>query len=211
MFQKVEFKEQLQTLIGEQTIKDFAEKTGVNRTYLSKYLNLRLDKPPSAPLLKSIANNVVTYEDLMISCGYLPTQSFPSKDEAVLIPVIGAVHAGIPSLATEEIESYEYVDSTELSPSHSYFYLRVEGDSMENARIYSGDLVFVRRQENVESGDIAVVMIDNELATLKRVIKKDDTIVLQPENIKYTSMIFTNREIERVHIIGKVLHVKFNL
>lgn len=211
MFQKVQFKEQLQTLIGDQTIKDFAEQTGFNRTYLSKYLNLRLDKPPSAPLLKSIANKVVSYEDLMISCGYLPTQNFPAKDDAILIPVIGAVHAGIPSLASEEIESYEYVDSSELSPSHSYFYLRVEGDSMENARIYSGDLVFVRRQDNVENGDIAVVMIDNELATLKRVIKKDDTIVLQPENSKYTSMIFTNRDLERVHIIGKVLHVKFNL
>lgn len=210
MFQKIKFKDQLQSLIGNQTIKDFADITGMNRTYLSKYLNLRLDKPPSPSLLKTIANNVVTYEELMVSCGYLQSQTFSSSG-AILIPVIGAVHAGMPSFASEEIESYEYVDPSEISSSHSYFYLRVEGDSMENARIYSGDLVFVRRQENVENGDIAVVIIDNEMATLKRILKKNDTLVLQPENNKYPAIIFTGSDLERVHIIGKVLHVKFKL
>lgn len=209
MFQKILFREQLQKLIHNQTTQEFSDLTGMNRTYLSKYLNLRLDRPPSPQVLKSIASDTITYEDLMISCGYLP-DSFSSQG-AIAIPVIGAVHAGMPSFAAENIESYEYIDPQEISSSHSYFYLRVEGDSMENARIFSGDLVFVRRQSDVENGEIAVVIIDNEMATLKRVLKKNDTLFLQPENSKYTPLIFTSEDIHRVLIVGKVLHVKFKL
>ena len=69
MFQKVKFKEQLQKLIGNSTTTEFSERTGFNRTYLSKYLNLRLDRPPSPDLLRAIAGPEVSYEELMVSCG----------------------------------------------------------------------------------------------------------------------------------------------
>jgi len=210
MFQKVLFKQQLENLINDSTTTEFAERTGFNRTYLSKYLNLRLERPPSPDLLKSIAGPSVSYEDLMISCGYL-SDSNSGTQSTVPIPVIGAVHAGAPALAVETIESYEYVDKSEISPSHEYFYLRVEGNSMCNARICDGDLVFVRRQDDVENGDIAVVIIDNEDATLKRIHKKNNAIILQPENPAYTPMVFASNELSRLRIIGKVLHVKFRL
>ncbi|HIY03856.1 MAG TPA: hypothetical protein H9733_02715 [Candidatus Anaerotignum merdipullorum] len=210
MFQKVLFKEQLQKLMGDSTTTEFAERTGFNRTYLSKYLNLRLDRPPSPDLLKSIAGPQVSYEDLMISCGYLPAETF-SPSHSVRIPILGAVHAGLPAFAVENIEGYESVDTSEVSPCHSYFYLRVQGDSMINARIYPNDLVFVRKQTDVESGDIAVVIIDNDTATLKRVLKKDGLFILQAENPAYAPMVFTAKDADRLQIIGKVLHVKFKL
>lgn len=210
MFQKSLFREQLKTMIGNQTSQEFSDNTGISRTYISKYLNMRLDIPPKPQILKKMSTDTVTYEDLMVSCGYLQPRTF-SEQNAIPIPVIGVVHAGIPTFAKEDIESYEYIDPSEISNPHLYFYLRVEGDSMENARIYAGDLVFVRKQSDVESGDIAVVMIDDELATLKRVIKKKDTLVLQPENSKYAALIFKDKDLDRVHIIGKVLHVKFKL
>lgn len=210
MFQKVKFKEQLQKLIGNATTTEFSERTGFNRTYLSKYLNLRLDRPPSPDLLRTIAGPQVSYEELMVSCGYLPAESF-SLRHSVRIPILGAVHAGMPALAVENIEGYETVDASEISACHEYFYLRVQGDSMINARIYPNDLVFVRKQDDVESGDIAVVIIDNESATLKRVLKKDGLLILQAENPAYAPMIFSPAELSRLHIVGKVLHVKFKL
>ena len=211
MFQKCRFQAQLKALIGDSTTSEFADQTGMNRTYLSKYLNLRLDRPPSPDLLKSIAGTAASYEDLMISCGYLSEKHITAQTQLQAIPVIGATHAGQPILAVEEIEAYEYVDRAELSLAHSYFYLRVEGDSMMDARICDGDLVFIRRQEDVESGDIAVVMIDDEYATLKRVIKKRDAIVLQPENAAYAPLIYSTADTHRIRIIGKVLHVKFRV
>ena len=127
------------------------------------------------------------------------------------IPILGAVHAGSPALAIENIEGYEVVDASEISPSHEYFYLRVQGDSMINARIHHGDLVFVRKQDDVASGDIAVVIIDNESAVLKRVLKKGNIIILQSENNAYEPMVFTSAELDHIHIIGKVIHVKFKI
>lgn len=210
MFQQELFKQQLKKLMNGCTTTEFAEKTGFNRTYLSKYLNLKLERPPSPHLLKSLANDFVPYEELMVSCGYLPNgTSFRTTMKK--IPIIGSIHAGTPVLAVENIEGYEWVDSNDISSSHEYFYLRVEGNSMINARIFDGDLVFVRKQEDIDHGDIAVVMIDQETATLKRVLKKGEFIVLQPENPAYESQIFTGEEQNRLHIIGKVLHVKFKV
>ena len=98
---------------------------------------------------------------------------------------------------------------SELNPSYDYIYIRVEGNSMINARIHDGDLVLVRKQSDVQTGDIAVVVIDDEEATLKRVLKKENILVLQPENPSYPSYIFSGEEQNRVRIVGKVMHVKF--
>ena len=210
MFQKILFKTQLKKLLNGSTTTEFAEKTGFNRTYLSKYLNLRLDRPPSPDLLKSIAGQQVSYEELMISCGYLPANIL-TPAHSVRIPILGAVHAGQPTLAVENIEGYETVDASEISTGYDYFYLRVEGDSMIHARIYPNDLVFVRKQSDVESGDIAVVIVDEDAATLKRVLKKDSNIILQAENPAYPPMVFSTADSSGLHIIGKVLHVKFQV
>ena len=211
MFQKHLFKEQLIKLMNGKTSTEFAEITGFNRTYLSKYLNLKLDRPPSARLLQNIASSIVNYEDLLVSCGYLHSTSKinQSNNSIIKLPIVGSVHAGNPSFSDNYIEGYEAVDASESNPSYEYIYIRVEGNSMINARIHDGDLVLVRKQSDVNTGDIAVVTIDNETATLKRILKKENILVLQPENPSYSSYIFSGEEQNRVRIIGKVIHVKF--
>ena len=82
---------------------------------------------------------------------------------------------------------------------------------MINARIYDGDLVFVRKQSDVENGDIAVVMTNQDEVSIKRIIKKGNIIVLQPENPEYMPMIFDEQDCEKVKILGKVEHVKFKI
>lgn len=141
-------------------------------------------------------------------------KSVPSVDlnDLVKIPILGIIKAGEPMYAIENIEGYEYVDGSEAK-NGEFFYLRVNGDSMMNARIYDGDLVYVRQQPDVESGEIAVVLVNGYEATLKRVLKTDDSIILQPENPKYKPMVFDSKKVESgyIEIVGKVLHVKFKV
>ncbi|MDN5324135.1 MAG: repressor LexA [Clostridia bacterium] len=126
--------------------------------------------------------------------------------DIVKIPVLGVIRAGEPILAEENIIGYESISADEIK-SGEYFYLKVKGDSMINARIYDGDLVLVRKQEDVENGQIAVILIEDE-ATLKRVYRNNGTLILHPENPKYQPMLI---EKGNVKIIGKVVEVKFKL
>ena len=116
------------------------------------------------------------------------------------IPLIGSIACGAPIMAEEHIE--DYVDL----PAHirADFSLTCKGDSMINARIFDGDIVYIRQQETVESGQIAAVLIDGE-ATLKRVRLFDDHIVLEPENPMYKPLSFWNEEMNTVRILGKAV------
>lgn len=115
--------------------------------------------------------------------------------------VIGEISAGRPRL-TMEMEAY-VVSGV---PLNADFALRVNGDSMTGARILDGDYVFVREQEMVENGEIAVVVIGDE-ATLKRVFYYPEkaVLVLHPENSKYQDIIYMGDELSSVRILGKVV------
>lgn len=116
------------------------------------------------------------------------------------IPIVGTIAAGLPILAQQNIEGYEYVpDNINVD-----FCLRVKGDSMINARILDRDLVFIRRQSDVETGEIAAVMIDGE-ATLKRVYKINGTVILRPENPNYQEQVFSKKDMKEVVILGKAI------
>jgi repressor LexA len=101
-------------------------------------------------------------------------------DNVVQLPVLGAVAAGMPILATENIESTIPLP-TEVVRDDSTFVLRVKGDSMIDAGIFDGDYVVVRQQQTATNGDIVVAMLDDE-ATVKRYFREADRIRLQPEN-----------------------------
>ncbi len=123
-------------------------------------------------------------------------------------PIIGIVKAGYNMLADENIIGYEEVSANEMHQGD--YYLKVSGDSMQGARIMDGDLVYVKQCDDVESGDIAVILIGNDEATIKRVIKKDQLLILEAANPNYENRYFTGKEIEElpVRIIGKVLYTK---
>lgn len=120
------------------------------------------------------------------------------------IPIIGTIAAGIPIFAHENIEGYDYISSS----SHADFCLRIKGDSMIGARILDGDLVYIRKQQNVENGEIAAVLIDGEEATLKRVYKLNGSIILRAENPNYKEMVFTKKDAKEISIIGKAIFFK---
>lgn len=116
------------------------------------------------------------------------------------IPLLGTIACGEPILATENIEEYISIPK-ELAGD---FALACKGDSMINARIFDGDIVYIRQQDTVENGEIAAVLIENE-ATLKRVRLFPDHIALEPENPMYKPLVYWNEEMNLVRILGKAV------
>lgn len=121
--------------------------------------------------------------------------------DTVPVPLVGDIACGTPILAEQSIEDYLQVPSY----VHASFCLRCHGDSMINARIFDGDLVFIRRQDTVDDGEIAAVLIGEE-ATLKRVRKLPGKLVLSPCNPMYDDMVYKGAELDEVRILGKVVY-----
>lgn len=124
------------------------------------------------------------------------------------INVLGRVAAGIPINAINEIIDTEEI-SEEMAKTGEYFGLKIRGDSME-PRICDGDVVIVRQQDNAESGDIVIAMVNGDDATCKRLVKYASSIALVSLNSKYEPMMFTNEEImsKPVRVIGKVVELR---
>ncbi len=116
------------------------------------------------------------------------------------VPLVGSIACGTPILAEENL------DGTVEAPDHvrADFALRCKGDSMINARIFDGDIVYIRQQESVEHGEIAAVLIGDE-ATLKRVYMYDDCISLEAENPQYKPMVYRGEEMNNIRILGKAV------
>ena len=116
----------------------------------------------------------------------------PAPREA-MVPILGTIRAGRPTLAVEEVAGYA---PAEVARPEEYFYLRVAGDSMVNAGIRPGDLVLIRRQDTAENGQIVACILNGEDATLKRFRCQGDVVILQPENPAYEPQIVSAREFE---------------
>lgn len=115
-------------------------------------------------------------------------------------PRLGTIACGEPILAEENIEDYDDVPDVIKCD----FTLVCKGDSMINARINDGDIVYIKQQSAVDNGEIAAVLIDNE-ATLKRVYVYDDKVILQPENAKYPPFVYSKEEMNNIRILGKAV------
>ncbi|HTN43070.1 MAG TPA: transcriptional repressor LexA [Nitrospiria bacterium] len=125
------------------------------------------------------------------------------QPQAVSVPILGQVAAGKPILAEENILGTLALDRS-VTRGGPVFLLKIKGDSMIGAGILDGDYVLVKAQAQAENGEIAVVLAEDE-ATVKRVFRRGDKIVLQPENPAHQPMTFTPKDALR--ILGKVLGV----
>ncbi len=112
------------------------------------------------------------------------------------LPLVGAVTAGMPRLAEEDVEDWV------AAPFPADFLLRVSGDSMRGAGILDGDLVAVRRQQTADNGDIVIALVDGEEATCKRLRREDGRVVLMPENPDYPPIVP-----DEVSLLGRVVGV----
>ncbi len=144
-----------------------------------------------------------------VSTDYLLGNTSKPNTKGVWIPVLGDVAAGIPIEAVEDIVDYEEIDAA-LEATGDFFGLRIKGSSME-PRIREGDVVIVRKQDDADTGDTVVVLVNGDSATVKRLKKEaDGSMWLLPNNPAYDPQHFTPTEITEkpVHIIGKVVELR---
>lgn len=187
---------------------DLAEKLG----YKSYTTITKWESGVSEPTLKkaseiaaffNISVNDLCYKDLALP---LPTPVKTSK--AVSINVLGRVAAGIPLEAIEEIVDTEEI-TEDLARTGEFFGLRIKGDSME-PDIHDGDTVIVRKQNDAESDEIVIALVNGHDGVCKRLKRYSDSIALVSLNAKYEPMYFNQKEItdKPVRILGKVVELR---
>lgn len=186
------------------TVEELANRMGYkDKSSISKIENGKADIPTSKVV--AFAKALETTTAYLLGAD-TPVSSVPPGFEPlpkmVKRPLVGAIACGEPITAEENIE--DYVDVPE--DAHCDFCLRCKGDSMIDAGIHDGDVVYIHIQPEVENGQIAAVRIDGE-ATLKRVFWDEQQQVLQlnPCNSSMSPMIFTGSVLETVHIEGKAV------
>lgn len=169
----------------------------------------------------SISDNLLTQVAALLdtTSEYLTDQTddpSPQQAQGVKIKVFGSVAAGIPiqqieNFDPDDSESWEEIDRR-TAKNGTYFALRIKGDSME-PRMFEGDTVIVRHQNTAETGDCAIVAINGDTATCKRIRIDPNGIYLIPLNNKYDPKFFSNEEIESlpITILGKVVEVRGKL
>lgn len=184
--------------------KEVAEAIGMNRIILNR---IELGKRPLRD------DEAVALADFFhVTTDYLlkgKTSTQQPAGRGVRIPVLGRVVAGIPIEAVEEILDYEEI-TPELAATGEFFALKIRGHSME-PRMMEGDVVIVRRQDDVDSGDVAIVLVNGDEATVKRVKKQEEGITLIATNTSvYEPHFYSNKEIADlpVRILGRVVELR---
>lgn len=179
-----------------------AEKLGVSPATIYRYEKNDIKKFPT-DILEPLAKVLRTTPSYLLGLDETDTNK-----NRFLIPVLGTVRAGIPMETVENIIDYEEI-SENMARQGEFFALQIKGDSMQ-PRICEGDVVIVRKQPDIDSGDVAIVLVGGEEATIKKVQKFHGGINLIPNNPAYDVRTYTNEQIESlpVQILGKVVELR---
>lgn len=191
------------------TQEELSTMSGVHRVSIAKYESGAV-KHPSSKTLEAIASALGTSTDYIlgrtdqVKANYLSAfpDAYPMPPQNSL-PIYGAIKCGPGGLAMEELLGYA---QSEKDPA-THFMLMCYGDSML-PDFRDGDVVVIHQQEDVESGEIAAVIVDNEEGTLKRVVIQEKALTLVALNPAYPPRTFVGEDMNRVHIIGKVVEMK---
>ena len=180
------------------TQEDLAEKMGMAKSSISMYETG--NRKPSFEVLESFADFFNVNMNILTGS---------QKEKGIRIPILGRVVAGIPIEAITDIDGYEEI-TPKLAATGSFFALHIRGDSM-SPYMLPNDIVIVRCQEDVECGDIAIILVNGDEATVKKVQKSKEGITLIGMNPSvYAPHFYTNQEILElpVNVIGKVVEIR---
>lgn len=187
------------------TQEELGRAIGVNKATVNRYETGIIDiKRTVAIKLAEVLNTTPAY--LMGWSNEINSTPTPYNPIIHKIPVLGHISAGLPLYAAEHIEGYTY---TEHNGGAEYFALKVKGDSMTAAHINDGSMIIVRRQSEVENGQIAVVRVDKEDATVKRFRQDGNIVQLIPQsyNPEHQIQIYDLKDTD-IEIIGRVVECK---
>lgn len=202
-------------------LKELRQQKGMTQSELAKLLKMQRStlgmyetgkREPNFETLNMFANFFNVDMNTLMDMNNTSNQNPSSPVRSIKIPVLGTVVAGIPLDAVENIIGWEEI-SPAMAATGEHFALRIKGTSME-PRICEGDIVVVRKQEDIESGDTAIVLINGGEATVKKVKKTEEGIMLIANNMSvYSPHFYSNKDIESlpVQIIGKVVELRGKL
>ncbi len=185
------------------TLDDLAEALGTSRQTIHRYENGIITNIPPEKVEKLAEALGTTPSALMGWTGAdFGAYEGISPLDNIEVPLLGEIACGQPIFASEQRGEY----ATAHKDLKADFCLRAHGDSMIGARIYDGDIVFIRSQSSVDNGEIAAVIIDDE-ATLKRVYyyPTESKLILSPENPRYAPLVYIGEELEHIKILGKAV------
>lgn len=191
---------------------DIAAQVGVAISTIQRYEKGQIGKI-KLPVVEAIARALRVSPEWLIGKSDdpspLPLNAIPFQEIHFAL-IVGAIPAGYPALALEDIEGYA---SIPYADSDNYFFLRVKGESMVGAGILPGDLVLIRRQTCADNGQIVAARVNGDEATLKRFKQQGDTVLLLPENPSYEPRIVSVKEFEMgdAQIIGVAIEVRHPL
>lgn len=198
-------------------MKDLREETHKTKAQVAREMNMpyttyvnyeKGTREPNSEVLIMIATYFGVSVDYLIgrSESRLPENIIANNliplKQIIKIPIIGRIACGKPLLAEQNYEGFTYCPDNVKAD----FVLKCQGDSMIDANIQDGDLVFIEESPVVENGEIAAVVIGEE-ATLKKVYYQNDTITLLPANSAYAPMVYHKEEINDIRICGKAVAV----
>lgn len=191
-------------------LKKYKEKMGVSNEYIASQLGVNRSTVTRWLKGDTKVTNPEVIEKLSFILG-VDVESLINSEERYEKPVLGEVKAGYDLLIDENFEGYEQV--TQDDYYRGDFFLRVVGDSMSGAHIHDGDLLYVKKCNDVPSGKIAVVLINRCEVTVKKVIKKEGLLILEPANPSVDVRYYSQEEVESlpVEIIGKALYSRSDL
>ena len=181
----------------------FAQKFNISKGTIAMWETGK--RTPDADTMIKTADFFGVTMDVLLG---LNPNRYEDVSNGIKIPVLGKVQAGIPVTAVQDILDYEEI-TTELAETGEFFALKIRGESME-PRMLDGDIVIVRQQPDVDSGDIAVVLVDGENATVKKIVKQKSGISLVAMNPAFEPIYYSNEEIEElpVVVLGKVVELR---
>lgn len=201
------FANRLNKAISLRNIKpvELSEKTGIDKSKISSYMSGRYKAKQDGVYLLAQALNV---SEVWLMGYDVPMESTSIKKiSKIKIPVLGKVKAGYDYLAQENIIGYESIDN--VSDPENYYALQISGDSMEPL-FSDGDIAIIHKQDDFESGNTCIVLVNGDEATVKKVVRMDDGIDLIAMNPYYPVRHFTKNEMNEipVKIIGKVVEAR---
>lgn len=162
-------------------------------------------KKLNIPLEYLINNSVLDIKEVTATKDTIPVFSVKSRTK---LPIIGTVTAGPDGPAYADPIGEEWTDTEDLHNGSTYYWFQIKGDSMIGEGIMPGDFALIREQPDIECGQLAIVVVNGEEGTLKRVYKKADSVILQSANAKYPPRIFSKNDINTIRIIGRVIETK---
>lgn len=251
-FNKELFAKILSLSKGDRSLNQFAQQCEVSIGYLSAYINMKKDTPPSTDIIKKIARfsqNNITEDIIMTAAGYLSenttyffNQFFEENNHTSLkrslltnklekqlfqdssledTRITSSLSSAIPLIKklsiigdifnNENIERYEFVRQEEANYG-SFFYLEVFDNSMVGSRIKKGDIAYIKLQSTFVNGSI-IVAVKGTSVIIRRYHKINNSIILTADNPNYEPYVFDIEEMgqQNLRLVGKVLHVKFNI